>query len=68
MAMNEHISKSGICEKSKKWWNPELIQLKKDMSSKHRTAKKNNSILNVNIYKEMRTKYLKTICKTKRNM
>ena len=68
MAMNEHIPKSRICEKSKKWWNSELTQLKKDMSSKHRIARKNNSILNINIYKEARTTYFETIRKAKRNM
>ena len=49
MAMNKHIPKSRSCEKSKKRWNPELTQLRKDMSGKHRIIKKNNSILNVNI-------------------
>ena len=38
------------------------------MSSKHKIVRKNNPTLNVNIYKETRTRYFEIIHKTKRDM
>ena len=66
--MKKHISKVEIYDKFKKWWNSNLIKLRKIMFCKHQLAKNENSIANINNYKSIKMKYFHAVRKTKQNM
>ena len=66
--MKKHISKIKICDKFKKWWNSNLIKLRKIIFCKHWLVKNENTIANINDYKPIRTKYFHAIHKAKQDM